>query len=388
MKLYEEQEALQADCRDFVRAEIAPHADDWDRDGRVPEWVIAALAAREYLGALIPKAYGGAELGAVSFGILNEVLGSGCSSVRSLLTVHSMVAFAVQRWGTERQREFWLPRMARGDCVAAFALTEPAAGSDAAEIATVARANGAKFYLTGSKKWITFGQRADLFLCFARAPEGITAYLVPRQSPGLTVTPVSGMLGTRASLLAELSLEDCEVSTESLLGKRGLGLSLVAASALEIGRYSVACGCVGLAQACLDLSIEHSSTREQFGQPLRKHQLVQRMLADMATNLSLARLACRWAGHLREIDDPQVIQATWMAKYFASTTAFAAASDTVQLHGARGCAPGAVQRLLRDAKIMEIIEGNTQLQQVMIAETACQDFARRVSADHSRRREA
>ena len=176
------------------------------------------------------------------------------------------------------------------------------------------------------------------------------------------------MLGTRASMLAELYLNDCHIPKENLVGGRGFGLATVATSALDIGRYSVACGCVGIAQACLEASLHYTSERKQFGSYLKDHQLIQRMITEMITNVKAARLLCYQAGYLKEIGDPNTIMETWVAKYFASTIAVKAANDAVQIHGANGCSNDyPVQRYLRDAKIMEIIEGSTQLQQMTIA---------------------
>lgn len=354
--------------RRFADTEIAPFAAAWDRAGRLPRTVIDAMARAGHLGALIPAAYGGTELTMAEFGLLNEAIGTACSSVRSVLTVHSMVCRAVTRWGSAEQRRRWLPALARGEWVGALGLSEPGAGSDIAGITTTARPDGDHYVLDGTKKWITYGQAADVFLVFARHEERYSAFLVERDTPGLTVEPIDDMLGTRASMIAELRFDGCRVPRQALLGRPGFGLSPVAATALDMGRYSVAWGSVGVAQACLELSMAHVRRRRTFGVPIVDHQLVQRMLTDMATTVSAARLLCLQAGELLEAGSPQAVAAVWMAKYFASTGAFRSATDTVQLHGASGCdVAGAAQRLFRDAKIAEIIEGGTQLQQTMIA---------------------
>ncbi|MFI5941739.1 acyl-CoA dehydrogenase family protein [Streptomyces uncialis] len=371
VQLTPEQAAAREEYESFARDHIAPHADAWDRSAAVPEEFITTIAATGYLGACVPAAYGGSALDAIGFGLLNEETGRACSSVRSLLTVHGMASQAIGRWGTAAQRESWLPRLATGAAIGAFALTEPGAGSDVKGLVTTARRTEDGFVLDGAKRWITFGQRADIYLLFARLDGRETAFLVERGAPGLHVTPVRGILGTRASMLAELELRDCRVPAEALLGKPGFGLTAVAATALELGRYSVAWGCVGLIQACLDASLSYADRREQFGKRLRDHQLVQRMLADMATGAAAARLLCQQAGWLREAGDAQSVHATWLAKYFASTTAFRSAADAVQVHGAHGCGEEyPVQRYMRDAKVMELIEGTTELQQTTIAQSA------------------
>ncbi|MGV9214449.1 acyl-CoA dehydrogenase family protein [Micromonospora sp. RB23] len=357
----------------FADDHLVPYADGWDRAQELPRAVVHGLAEAGHLGAVIPADHGGVGLDAISFGLLHEEVGRGCSSVRSLLTVHSMVSYALVRWGRPEQRARWLPELARGACLGAFAVTEPGAGSDLAGVSTRARPVAGGYALDGHKHWITFGQYADLFLVLARLADRPAAFLVERERAGLTVVPQTGALGTRASMLAELRLADCRIPAENLVGRSGFGLSAVAATALELGRYSVAWGCVGLAEACLRASLAYADTREQFGQPLRRHQLVQRMLADMVTGTSAARLLCQQAGWLRESGDPESVHATWLAKYFASTAAARAADDAVQIHGSRGIGDAyPVQRHLRDAKVMEIIEGSTQLQQITIAESAYQ----------------
>ncbi|WP_156755620.1 acyl-CoA dehydrogenase family protein [Actinokineospora pegani] len=367
------QDAARRGFEEFARTRIAPFADEWDRESALPEEFITEFAERGHLGGAIPTEHGGAGLDETTLGLLCEETGRACSSVRSLITVHGMVSRAVARWGSTGQREHWLPRLARGATIGAFALSEPGAGSDVKALAATARRDGDGFVLTGEKRWTTFGQRADLFLLFARLDDRETAFLVPADSAGLTVRPVESVLGTRASMLGELSLVECRVPGAALLGRPGFGLVAVAADALELGRYTVAWGCVGLLQACLDATLAHAENRETFGARLRDHQLVQRMIADMATAASAARLLCQQAGLLREAGDQQGVHATWMAKYFASTSAFKAAADAVQAHGAQGCAGDhPVQRYLRDAKVMEIIEGATELQQTTIADTAYQ----------------
>ncbi|WP_433499994.1 acyl-CoA dehydrogenase family protein [Sphaerimonospora sp. CA-214678] len=357
-----------SEYRRFTETEIAPFAGEWDRAGRLPRDVITAMARAGHLGALVPEEYGGSRLGLVEFGLLNEAIGLGCSSVRSVLTVHSMVCRSVARWGNAEQRARWLPRLAAGEWVGAFGLSEPGAGSDVTLIATTARPDGDHYVLDGTKKWITYAQAADVFLVFAGFEGRFSAFVVERDTPGLTVVPIDGMLGTRASMLAELRFEDCRVPRSALLGRPGFGLAPVASDALDVGRYSVAWGSVGLAQACLETSLGHARERRQFGAPIADHQLVQRLLTDMATTVSAARLLCLQAGELVAAGRPDAVAAVWMAKYFASTGAFRAATDTVQIHGAYGCDPsGAPQRLFRDAKVMEIIEGSSQIQQTMIA---------------------
>ncbi|MGW5652746.1 acyl-CoA dehydrogenase family protein [Streptomyces humi] len=359
---------------DFARHHITPYADAWDRAEEMPEDFIERFAAAGHLGATIPARYGGAGHDPVTVGLLCEETGRACSSVRSLITVHGMAAHAVRRFGTAAQRAHWLPRMARGEAIGAFALTESAAGSDMQAVTTTARRDAGGYVIDGHKRWTTFGLRADVLLVFARLDGMPAAFLVARGTPGLEVRPVRQVLGTRASMIADITLADCRVPAAALLGRPGFGFAGVAADALEFGRYSVAWGCAGLAQACLDACLDHAHHRVQFGARLRDHQLVRRKIADMATATSAARLLCQQAGRLRAAGDGQAVHATWMAKYFASTTAFQAATDAVQLHGAAGIGGDRpVQRYLRDAKVMEVIEGSTELQQITIGDSAYHD---------------
>lgn len=371
IELTDKQRHAQATCRAFVDKEIGPYADQFDREECMPSDVIDKVAQQHYLGAVIAKEYGGQDTDLITFGLLNEELGRGCSSVRSLITVHSMVAYAIQRWGTQQQKDQWLPKLATGETIAAFALTEPRVGSDAKSIETTAVTQNGSFILNGRKKWITYGQIANLFLIFATCDGKPSAFLVARDSPGLTIKPIHGLLGTRASMLAEVHMNDCQIPKENLIGGLGFGFGTVALSALDLGRYSVAWGSVGIGQACLEACLHYTSERKQFDTYLKDHQLIRRMITNMVTNVEAARLMCCRAGYLKETGDPEATTSILMAKYFASTAATQIASDAVQIHGANGCSRDyPVQRFMRDAKVMEIIEGSTQIQQIVIAKNA------------------
>jgi alkylation response protein AidB-like acyl-CoA dehydrogenase len=376
MELTSEQQRLRTAFREFADAHIVPHANAWDRAEHMPAEVVRQLASKGYLGAVLPDDRGGDGFNMVGFGLLNEELGRGCSSIRSLLTVHSMAALTIGRWGTEAQKAQWLEKLRQGKAIAAFALTEPEAGSDAGRIRTQAVASGDDFLLSGHKKWITFAQIADLFLVFARSQRGPCAFLLERNTPGLVISPVHGMLGTRASMMAELHLERCRVPKQNLVGAPGFGLSHIASAALDCGRYSVAWGCVGIAQACLEACLQYTSQRKQFDTLLRDHQLVQRMIAHMVVGVKAARLLCCNAGQLKDAGDPTSMIETSIAKYFACRTAVEIARDAVQIHGANGCSSEfPAERFYRDAKIMEIIEGSNEIQEITIAQNACQEVA-------------
>jgi alkylation response protein AidB-like acyl-CoA dehydrogenase len=374
IELTTQQNEDKAAFRAFVDEAIAPYANQCDREERTPLELIQKLAHKGYLGALLPKDMGGSGMDTITYGLLSEEIGRGCSSLRSLLTVHNMVAYALFKWGSQSQKADWIPKLASGEAIAAFALSEPNVGSDAKSVETTAILSGNSYLLNGKKKWITYGQVADIFLVFAQCDGKPSAFLVEKNSPGLSIEPISGMLGVRASMLAQLHLNNCQISQENLVCRQGFGFSHVASSALDCGRYSVAWGCVGIAQACLEACIEYTSQRKQFGVYLREHQLIRQLITNAIVNIKAARLLCYQAGYLKDIGNPKSIMETSIAKYFASTTATKVTSDAVQIHGGNGCSSDyPVQRYFRDAKIMEIIEGSTQIQQLTIADYGYQE---------------
>src|SRR5579875_432245 len=363
-----QQQNRQTAFKAFVQKEIVPHAAQYDREERVPAELIEKLAQQGYFGAVVPLENGGSGMDMITLGLLNEEFGRGCSSLRSLLTVHNMVTSALLKWGSKQQKESWIPRLAAGEVIGAFGLSEPNVGSDAKSVETSAVPSGDYYILNGQKKWITYGQIADLFLIFAQCDGKISAFLVERNTPGFSIEPIFGLLGMRASMAAVLHMQECKIRKENLVGGVGFGLASVASVALDIGRYSVAWGCVGIAQACLEACLQYTSERKQFGVYLKDHQLIQQMITEMITNVKAARLLCWQAGYLKDTGDSDTVMETWIAKYFASITAMKAANAAVQIHGANGCSDEyPVQRYLRDAKIMEIIEGSTQIQQITIA---------------------
>jgi glutaryl-CoA dehydrogenase (non-decarboxylating) len=375
LELTAAQRAARAEFRAFAAAEIAPHADRWDREEAIPAGLIEELRRRGYLGSNVPQEHGGRGRDMITYGLLTEEIAKGCSSVRSLLTVHDMAAHAIHRWGSREQRERWLPRLARGEVLGALGLSEPDAGSDARSVETVARDDGDAWVLDGRKKWTTFGQIAGLFLVLARLDGKLTAFLVERESPGITVQPLKGVWGTRASMLAEIAFDGCRVPKGNLIGRPGFGLSAVISTALEHGRYSVAWGAVGIGQACLEASQTYARERRQYGVPIADHQLIRRLLTDMIAGVRAARLLCLRAGWMRQTGDPLAGGEVMIAKYFASTLATRSANDAVQIHGANGCSDEyPVGRYLRDSRVLEIIEGSTQIQQINIPTFELQEF--------------
>jgi alkylation response protein AidB-like acyl-CoA dehydrogenase len=355
----------------FVDEEIVPFAEQFDQAERVPTQVIRKLANEGYLASIIPKENGGKGMDMITFGLLCQEFGRGSASLLSLLTVQAMVSSAILKWGSPSQKGYWLPRLATGESIAAFGLSEPNVGSDAKSVETYSKLCDSGYLLNGEKKWISWGQLADLFLIIAQCEGKPTAFLVERKTPGFTIEPIQGMLGFKSAMLAKLYLHDCLIREENILGRVGFGFSHVAGSALDSGRYSIACGCVGLAQACLDACLAYTSKRKQGGHYLKDYQLIQQMITDMLTNIKAARLLCYQAGYLKDSGKPDSIIEASVAKYFASKMVAKIANDAVQIHGANGCSNDyPVARYMRDAKIMEIIEGSNQIQQIIISKYA------------------
>jgi glutaryl-CoA dehydrogenase (non-decarboxylating) len=369
-----------AEFRAFATEHVCPYAHVHDATQRISASIIPALVKHGFLAPFLPTRWGGQEMDMQAYGALHEEIGRACSSVRSLLTVHDMVVCSILRWGSDLQREQWLAPLRSGALIAAFAISEPNAGSDVSGIETRGDPEKDGFRINGQKKWITFGQIAGVFLVLAKVEGKPTTFLIERDTPGLSVEPILGMLGTRGSMLALLNLEDCWVSSAQVIGRIGFGANPVALSALGLGRYSVACGSLGIAQACLDACYSHASRTQRFGVALKDHQLIQEMMSDMMTDVAASRLLCRLAGSLKDKKDPQEILQTFIAKYHASRSAMRAATNAVQIHGANGCSPDcSVERLFRDAKVMEIIEGSNQIQQITIANLGFQEFERQRS---------
>ena len=371
-----EQAEMKAEFAKFVNNEIKPVAKKFDKEEFLPPEIVEKLSLKGYLGCMLAKEYGGMGLDNITIGLLNEEIGRGCSSVRSLLTVHGMVALAINRWGSEQQKIKWLPKMAAGETIGAFSMTEPNVGSDAKSIETIAEKENDDYYLlNGTKRWTTMAQIADIYLVFARCQDGVTAFIVEKNTPGLTVKPINGLMGARASMIGELSLEGCRVHKDNIVGRVGVGLSHVALSCLDYGRYTIAWGCVGIGQACIEDSIKYARNRKQFGTRLRENQLIQKMITEMVVCVKAARMLCYNAGYLKDVGNPDSIMETWVAKYYASTIINKVVSDAVQIHGANGCSSEYnVERYYRDAKINEIIEGTTQMHEILIAINAFRNY--------------
>ncbi|QWR77832.1 acyl-CoA dehydrogenase family protein [Candidatus Magnetomonas plexicatena] len=375
MELTKEQEQAQVEFKAFVNEHVAPFADTFDREQKIPDELIALIAQNGWFGLIVPKEYGGMAADMITYGLMCEEMGCGSASLLSLLTVHGMVIQAILRWGSSVLKERWLRKLAAGEVIGAFALTEPNIGSDASSVETVAVKTETGFILTGKKKWISFGQRADLFMIIAQCEGKPTAFLLEKSTPGFSIAQITDTFGFRAAMMAELTMDNCLIAEENMVGRIGFGVTHVATHALDYGRYTVGWGCVGLARACLEASLKYTAQRVQFGTYLRKHQLIQHMITDMIASITAARLLCFNAGQLKDTGDHRTIMETAIAKYFSSTMVVKAALDAVQIHGANGISCDyPVARYLRDAKVMEIIEGSSQMQQIIIARYGYQEY--------------
>ena len=377
IELSAEQKENQAIFRNYANSRIAPHADRHDHEQRISPELINDLAKHGYLAGTVPKEYGGRNMDMITFGLLNEELNRACTSVRSLVTVQSMVAHAIDAWGNEDLKKQWLSALAKGEKIAAFAMTEPEYGCDAGSIQTTVEFSDGSLILNGHKKWISYGLIADVFLVFARNDNSICALLLEKGTVGLIVEPMAEIMGTRATMLAELKFDNCTIPATNIIGNIGFGLSTVGFSALNIGRYSIAWGCVGMAQACYEHCIQYTRKRKQFGVRLRDHQLIKRKITNMMVDIKAARLMCYQAGILMNSGHRDIFKNMLMAKYFASKVAVSVTTDAVQIHGANGYSREyPVERFFRDAKIMEMIEGSNQMLQIMISRYGYKELSR------------
>lgn len=371
LELSEEQSAVRRLAREFTEREVVPYAAAWDRAESVDRGIVKKLGALGFLGLTVPEEYGGSGGDHLAYALVTEELGRGDSAVRGIVSVSlGLVAKTIAAWGTEEQKHAWLPRLCSGDALGCFGLTEPGTGSDAGSLTTRAVREGDAYVLSGSKMFITNGTWADVVLLFARTGDepghrGVSAFLVPTDAPGLTRREIHGKLGLRGQATAELALDNVRVPASALLGPEGKGFS-VAMSALAKGRMSVAAGCVGIAQAALDAAVSYAAQREQFGKPIAHHQLVQELIADISVDVDAARLLTWRVADLIDRGQPFATESS-TAKLFASEAAVRAASNALQVHGGYGYIDEyPAGKLLRDARVMTLYEGTSQIQKLLI----------------------
>jgi alkylation response protein AidB-like acyl-CoA dehydrogenase len=374
-QLTPEQELIRASARELCKRELVPHARAWDEAEELPRALVGTLADAGFLAAGLPEELGGGGLDSVSYCLLCEELGKADSSVRGIVSVsNGLFGKTVAKWGSDEQRQAHLPALATGERLGCYALTEPGCGSDAAALATRAKREGGDWILTGSKVFITLGSWASTAIVFARtggpglsdrAPKGISAFLVPTDASGFEARPMKGKLGLRAQDTAELSLDGVRVSADALLGAEGEGFK-VAMSALDNGRISLAAGCVGIAQGCLEASVGYAQEREAFKKPIAAFQLVQQLLAEMHVETEAARLLTWRAASLADAGASYTTEAA-VAKWYASEAAVRAANAAVQVLGGYGYVDEyPVAKYLRDARVTTLYEGTSQIQTLIV----------------------
>ena len=370
LRLSDEQAAVRALAAEFVDREIVPHAAAWDRAEQVDLAVVRRLGELGLLGLTIPESDGGAGGDHLTYCLVTEELGRGDSSVRGIVSVSiGLVARSIAAYGTPEQRARWLPRLCTGEALGCFALTEPDAGSDAASLACRAEHKDGRWVLSGTKTFITNGTWAQVALVFARTggpgAGGITAFLVPTDLPGFTAREIRGKLGLRGQATAQLTLDAVEVPDSARLGEPGEGFA-IAMSALAKGRMSLAAGCVGIIQGCLDAALRYATQRRQFGRPIASFQLVQELIADIAVEAEAARMLTWRAADLVDRGEPFDTAAS-IAKLYASEAAVRAANSALQVFGGYGYVDEyPVGKYLRDARVTTVYEGTSQIQKLII----------------------
>ena len=369
--LTDEQKLVRESARDFTDGEIVPRARDNDRNSHFDTDLIAKMAAQGYLGAIVPRDYGGAGLDYVTYGLVVEEIGRGDSAMRTVISVQtSLVCSSILAWGSEAQKAHHLPRLCSGEWLGCFGLTEPEAGSDAASQRTRASRVDGGWVLNGAKMWISLGNHAKVALIFAQTdPElrhrGLACFLVDTDQPGFVAQPIHHKMGLQGSDTASIALDDVFVPDDALLGAVGDGFK-VAMSALDSGRYSVAAGCVGICQGCLEESVRYAGERRQFDRPIASFQLVQAMLAEMKVRTDAARMLVWRAGFLRDAGRPCTTE-TSIAKLYATEAAVWCANEAIQVHGGAGYVDDhPVERWFRDVRVTTLYEGTSQIQKLII----------------------
>ncbi len=374
-RLTDEQKLVQQTAKDFVDREIIPHNREWEEKGEIPPSLYVKMAELGFLGAPVPEKYGGAGMDYVSFMLLVEEISRGSSSVRTTVSVQTSLSETSLMWfATEEQKQKWLVPLAKGEKLGAWALTEPEAGSDAANLSTSYREDGDEIVLNGQKRFISNGSIADFVQVYARKAgskrhEGLSLFLVPKGTPGFKVTHVESKtkLGLRASPTADLAFEECRLPTENLIGKEGNGWEQ-AMKTLNSGRIGIAAGAVGVARAALEAATKYVKERKAFGRPIGDFQLVREMIAQSAVEIDAARLLTLRAAHLRDLGLDNTMEVS-MAKLFGAQMAQRVTDWAIQVHGGYGFSGEFdVERLFRDARILGLYEGTNEIQKLVIAE--------------------
>lgn len=372
LELTEDQRLIRDMARQFAQTELAPRAAEWDQSGWIDSNMIQQMGELGLLGMVVPEAWGGCYVDYVAYALAVEEISAGCGATGALMSVHNSVGCGpVLNYGSDEQKQTWLARLAKGEAIGCFCLTEPQAGSEAHNLRTRAVLENGEWVLNGAKQFVSNGKRASLAVVFAVTdPElgkkGLSAFLVPTDNPGFRVERMEHKLGIRGSDTCAISLDNCRIPQSALLGQRGKGLS-IALSNLEGGRIGIAAQALGIARAAFEAALVYARERTQFGQALTEHQSIANMLADMHMQLNASRLLILHAARLRTAGLPCLSEAS-QAKLFASEMAEAVCSKAIQIHGGYGYLEDyPVERLYRDARITQIYEGTSEIQRLLIA---------------------
>jgi len=372
IELTEEQRMIRDMARDFANAELTPNAERWEKEGWLDGQVLEQMGELGLLGMMVPEEWGGSYIDYSCYALAVEEISRGCAATGAVMSIHSSVGCApLLRWGSEEQKQQWLPALASGEVLSCFCLTEPQAGSEANNLRTRAVEDGDHWVINGSKQFVSNAKRAGLAIVFAVTdPElgkkGLSAFLVPTDTPGFEVERMEQKMGLKASDTCAVSLVNCRIPKENMLGPRGRGLAL-ALSGLEGGRIGIAAQSIGIARAAFEAALKYAGERIQFGKPIREHQSVANMLADMHTQINASRLMVMYAARLRTAGQPCLSEAS-QAKLFASEMAERVCSMAIQVHGGYGYLEDyAVERHYRNARITQIYEGTSEIQRMLIA---------------------
>ncbi|MED7954012.1 MULTISPECIES: acyl-CoA dehydrogenase family protein [unclassified Streptomyces] len=359
-----------------IESAVGDRAEGWDLAGLIPQPLLRELGAEGLLCAQLPQRFGGLGMSSLQNGELTAGTGALCSSLRSVQTSQGMAGWTIARFGLPDQERAWLPGLTSGQ-LAAVAFSEPGAGSDLSAMSTTVRADGDRLVLDGRKKWITAARYADLLVVFGRYEDGAAAVVVPTDTPGVRIRPIADPLGCRAAGHCDIELDGVRVPAGNLLGGAALPLPLLVTTALSYGRMSVAWGCVGILRACLRAAAGHAARREQFGRPIGEHQLVAGHLADLLVAERTATRICEHASRCWDSGSAEQVVATVLAKQVSAEQAARAAATAVQVLASAGASDGTVvARAYRDAKLMEIIEGSSELCRLLLAEHVLASYGR------------
>ncbi len=371
--LTNDQKMLQDQVRKFAQTELAPLAPEIDKSGDFPWPSLKKLAQMGLLGVIVPEEYGGSGFDFVSLAIAIEEISRVCASTGVIVAVNnSLTTYPILQFGNEEQKKKYLPPLCSGEKIGAIGITEPNAGSDVASMESTARLDGEHYVLNGTKRFITNGGEASTYVVFAYTNKelkhkGISAFVVERDMPGFSLGKHEDLMGIRATANCELIFEDVKVPKQNMLGKEGDGFK-ICMNTLDVSRIDIGAQAVGIAQAALDEAVKYSKERKAFGQPICNFEMLQSMLAEMATEIQAARLLVYFAGYCKDRGMPRFSKESAMAKYYASDIAVNVARKALQIHGGYGYTKDyAIERLYRDAKILELYEGTSEIQKVVIA---------------------